>query len=258
VRGGSVRCGSVEPPPGGHAQDRHPPSGGRRLRCGLLLCRCPCPAQPCPAQPCPALPCPAQPRYQTRDRQRRGPQGLPHPAEGDAVEHPRHYRRGGKKPAKAQRRVARRQQGRQRRRKAVGHLPRAQQTVQRQRTDFHHQTAPARLRRDDTISRAAGRGANLVRNAHRAKSSSEAGWAAFRTILEATAACAGRRVVAVPPAFTSQDWRGCGERACPSRSRCAPRSAHQVAWSWTAMSMRPRLCNGPGRPFGDARHTLRG
>ncbi len=54
-------------------------------------------------------------------------------AEGDAVEHPRHYRRAEKRLAKAQRRVSRRKKGSHRRRKAVGYLQRAHQTVQRQR-----------------------------------------------------------------------------------------------------------------------------
>src|SRR5262249_12596146 len=50
------------------------------------------------------------------------------------------------------------------------------------------------------------------------KSISDAGWAAFRTILEGKAAYAGRRVVAVPPAFTSQECSGCGERVPKSLS----------------------------------------
>ena len=46
-------------------------------------------------------------------------------AEGEAVENPRHYRRGEKKLAKAQRRVSRRKKGSQRRGKAVGWLAKA-------------------------------------------------------------------------------------------------------------------------------------
>jgi len=139
-------------------------------------------------------------------------------AEGDAVENPRHYRRGEKKLAKAQRRVSRRKKGSHRRRKAVGHLQRAQQTVQRQRQDFHHKTALHLLREHDTIYLEDLRVANMVRNPHLAKSISDAGWAAFRTILEAKAACAGRRVVAVPPAYTTQDCSGCGTRIPKSLS----------------------------------------
>jgi len=139
-------------------------------------------------------------------------------AEGDAVENPRHYRRGEKKLAKAQRRVSRRKKGSHRRRKAVGHLQRAHQTVQRQRQDFHHKTALHLLREHDTIYLEDLRVANMVRNPHLAMSISDAGWAAFRTILEAKAACAGRRVVAVPPAYTTQYCSGCGTRIPKSLS----------------------------------------
>ena len=48
-------------------------------------------------------------------------------------------------------RVSRRTKGSHRRRKAVGRLRRAHQTVQRQRADFHHKTALALLRNDAAI-----------------------------------------------------------------------------------------------------------
>jgi putative transposase len=68
------------------------------------------------------------------------------------------------------------------------------------------------VRQYDVISLEDLRVANLVRNRRLATSISDAGWAQFRTILEAKAACAGRRVIAVPPAYTSQDCSGCGAR----------------------------------------------
>ena len=139
-------------------------------------------------------------------------------AEGDVVENPRLHRRGEKQLKKAQRVVSRRKKGSHRRRKAVGLLQRAHQTVKRQRADFHHKTALMLLRQYDTIYLEELRVANLVRNRHLAKSISDVGWAAFRSILEAKAACAGRRVVAVPPASTSQDCSGCGERVPKSLS----------------------------------------
>jgi putative transposase len=46
--------------------------------------------------------------------------------------------------------------------------------------------------------------ANMVKNHHLAKSITDAGWGAFLTILTYKAACAGRRVIAVNPAYTSQ------------------------------------------------------
>jgi putative transposase len=60
--------------------------------------------------------------------------------------------------------------------------------------------------------------ANMVRNRHLAKSIHDAGWAQFRSILEYKAACAGKRVIAVPARYTSQDCSGCGERVPKSLS----------------------------------------
>ena len=139
-------------------------------------------------------------------------------ADGEGVENPRLHRRGEKQLKKAQRRVSRRKKGSHRRRKAVGNLQRAHQTVKRQRADFHHKTALKLLRDYDTIYLEDLRVANMVRNHHLAKSISDAGWAQFRAILEAKAACAGRRVIAVPPAYTSQDCSGCGARIPKSLS----------------------------------------
>ena len=158
-------------------------------------------------------------------------------ADGEMVENPRLLRCGEKQLAKAQRRVSKRRRvpsaaprlqaqrrvskrkkGSHRRRKAVGNLQRAHQTVQRQRADHHHKTALMLLRQYDTISLEDLRVANMVRNRRLAKSISDAGWAQFRTILEAKAACAGRRVIAVPPAYTSQDCSGCGARIPKSLS----------------------------------------
>jgi len=90
--------------------------------------------------------------------------------------------------------------------------------VQRQRRDFQHKTARALLKQYDTIYLEDLQVRNMVRNPHLAKSISDASWGQFRTILAAKAACAGRRVVAVPPAYTSQDCSGCGERVLKSLS----------------------------------------
>jgi putative transposase len=89
-------------------------------------------------------------------------------------------------------------------------LARAHQKVRRQRQDFHHKTALALVRANDAIYHEDLQTANMVRNHHLAKSISDAGWAAFLSILSFKAACAGRSVVAVPPAYTSQRCSGCG------------------------------------------------
>ena len=51
--------------------------------------------------------------------------------------------------------------------------------------------------------------ANMLKNHHLAKSIADAGWRAFLRILSFKAAEAGKTVVAVPPAFTSQACSDC-------------------------------------------------
>jgi putative transposase len=92
----------------------------------------------------------------------------------------------------------------------VNLLARTHQKVRRRRQDFHHKTALALVRANDTIYHEDLQTANMVRNHHRAKSIADAGWAAFLAILSYKAACAGRSIVAVPPAYTSQRCSGCG------------------------------------------------
>jgi putative transposase len=106
--------------------------------------------------------------------------------------------------------VTRRKQGSNRRRKAVNLLARAYQKVNRQRQDLHHKAALSLVRHYDIISYEDLQTANLVQNHHLAKSVGDAGWSAFVGILSFKAACAGRSVVAVPPAYTSQKCSGCG------------------------------------------------
>ena len=115
--------------------------------------------------------------------------------------------------AKRQRRVSRRKQGSQRRRKAVAIVAKAQQSVRRQRTDFPHKTALQLLRQYDVIYHEDLQVRNLVKNHHLAKSIQDAGWSAFLAflaILNFKAANAGRTVQALDPAFTSQACSGCG------------------------------------------------
>jgi putative transposase len=131
-------------------------------------------------------------------------------SDGARIFSPGWYRRTERALKTAQRRVSRRKQGSNRRRKAVTLLAKAHQKVRRQRQDFHHKTALALVREHDVVYHEDLQTANMVKNHHLAKSISDAGWAAFLTILTYKAACAGRRVVAVNPAFTSQRCSGCG------------------------------------------------
>jgi putative transposase len=130
---------------------------------------------------------------------------------GTRIFHPGWYRKAERALKTAQRRVSCRKRGSHRRRKAVLLLAKAHQTVRRQRQDFHHKTALALVRANDTIYHENLQPANLVKNHHLAKSINDAGWGAFLIILTDTAAGAGRRVIGVNPAYTSQRCSGCGE-----------------------------------------------
>jgi putative transposase len=156
-------------------------------------------------------------------------------ADGEVVDNPRQYRKAEKQLKKAQRRVSRRQQGSKRRRKAVQLLARKHQQVKQQRRDFHHKTALALLQQYDVVYLENLQVRNMVRNHHLAKSISDASWAAFRTILEAKAVCAGRQVIAVPAAYTSQDCSG----VLPNGSRCTQRVAK-------SLSVRTHVCPSCG------------
>jgi putative transposase len=131
-------------------------------------------------------------------------------SDGTRIFSPGWYRTAERALKTAQRRVSRRKKGSHRRRKAVNLLATAQQKVRRQRTDFHHKTALALVQTNAVISHEDLQVRTMVKNRHLAKSISDAGWAAFLTILSDKAACAGRSVIAVNPAFTSQTCSGCG------------------------------------------------
>jgi putative transposase len=152
-------------------------------------------------------------------------------ADGGIVENPGHERKAERALKKGQKRVSRRRKGSKRRNKAVKLLARRYQHIRRQRMDFHHKTALHLLRTYDTIYYEAIQTVNLsarpaplpdgsgsyLRNGARAKaglnkSIRDAGWRRFLTILACKAACAGKRVEAVDPAYTTQDCSGCGER----------------------------------------------
>jgi putative transposase len=132
-------------------------------------------------------------------------------ADGTMIHHPRGSGKAERRRRKtAQRRVSRRTKGSTHRQKAVQLLARAPQTVPRHRRDCHHTVAHQLIQTHDTRSHADLQTANLVTNHHLATLISDAGGSQFLSILAATAAYAGRRVVAVPPANTSQTCSGCG------------------------------------------------
>jgi putative transposase len=131
-------------------------------------------------------------------------------SDGTRIFNPGWYRKAERALKTAQRRVSRRKKGSHRRRKVVKLLAKAYQKVRRQRQDFHHKVALQLVQQHDTIYHEDLQTANMLKNHHLAKSIQDAGWSQFLRILAFKAACAGKRVVAVPPAYTSQICSGCG------------------------------------------------
>jgi putative transposase len=131
-------------------------------------------------------------------------------ANGERIPNPRIFRVAERHLRRAQRRVARRAKGSRRRKKAVRLFAKAHQRVRRVRADFHHKMTLALVRQYDTIYHEDLQPTNMVKNHHLAKSISDAGWSGFLSILSFKAAEAGKIVVAVPSASTSQACSGCG------------------------------------------------
>jgi putative transposase len=133
-------------------------------------------------------------------------------ADGSQIANPRILRVAQMHLKRAQRRGSRRQKGSHRSRKAVKILAKAPATVRRARQDFHHKRALVLVHRRqyDTLSHEDVQPAHLVQNHLLAKSISDAGWSGFLAILSFKAVEAGKAVVAVPAAFTSQAGSGGG------------------------------------------------
>jgi putative transposase len=129
---------------------------------------------------------------------------------GEPIPNPRFYQRAQKQLRKAQRRLSRRVKGSHRRKKARVLVAKAHLKVKRARLDFCHKTAIDLIQRFDVIYVEKLNIGGMVKNHPLAKAISDAGWGLFLSVLRAKAASAGRVVVEVNPAGTSQTCSGCG------------------------------------------------
>lgn len=141
--------------------------------------------------------------------------GLSHFAtlsDGTQIPNPRFLRAGESELSKAQRRVSRRKLRGVNRKRAVKQLALRYLHVQRQRTNFAHGVANGLITQFDTIAIEDLNVRGMVRNHKLAKSISDAGWTIFTNILTYKAENAGRELVKVNPAYTSQTCSVCGAR----------------------------------------------
>ena len=139
-------------------------------------------------------------------------------SEGNTVANPRHLRKAEKRLKKLHRRLSRKQKKSENRKKARKQLAKAYLKVQRQREDFARKTANALVSSHDLIAYEHLRIANLVKNRKLAKSISDASWGRFLSWLNYYGRVHNIPVIAVEPAFTSQDCSACGTRVKKSLS----------------------------------------
>jgi len=133
-------------------------------------------------------------------------------SDGEKVPNPRWYQNAQKKLRRQQRRMSRKQKGSSNWRKAVQVGARHHLHVSRQRKDVLDKIVYRLITDYDFIAVEQLQIQNMVRNRHLAKSIMDAGWGYFRERLHAKAAEAGRVVVEVAPAYTSQTCSACGQR----------------------------------------------
>src|SRR5216683_1975034 len=131
-------------------------------------------------------------------------------SDGTEIANPRHFRAAERRLRLAQRKLARRSKRSRRRLKARQEVARVHIHIANQRRDFHHQTAHALV---DTYGLIAVEDLNVkgLAASMLAKSVHDAGWSQFVSILSNKAACAGRTLVKVNPAGTTQRCSACGE-----------------------------------------------
>ena len=131
---------------------------------------------------------------------------------GDAIPNPRFSRTDEKALAKAHRRMSKEGKGtpaRRKRRKVVAHI---HEHIANRRLDFGHQHSRRIVNQYGVI---AVEDLNVKRMMHQhclAKSIADVAWNQFTACLAYKAANAGRKYVAVNPAYTSQDCSKCGHR----------------------------------------------
>ncbi len=131
---------------------------------------------------------------------------------GKFIDNPRFFRKDEKALAKAGRKQAKTKKRSAARRKANKVLSRIHERIRNRRHDFVHQTARRIVNRFGVIAVEKLNVKNMLGNHCLAKSISDASWSMFRIVLTGKAESAGREVIAVNPAYTSQDCSVCGYR----------------------------------------------
>lgn len=129
---------------------------------------------------------------------------------GGVIANPRYFRKSLKNLASKQQALSRCKRGSHRRSKARRSVAQTHRRIRNQRADFLHKESRKLVNEYGTIVFEKLQGANMVHNHSLALSISDAGWGQFVAYTTCKAENAGRRVVTVSPAYTSQVCSSCG------------------------------------------------
>jgi putative transposase len=133
-------------------------------------------------------------------------------SDGQAIENPRFFRAEEKALAKVQRRHAKRAKGTPQRRKHRKVVARVHERIAWKRENFTHQQSRKIVNAYGIIAVEDLMVNRMLHNHCLAKSIADASWSAFFSQLSSKAEEAGRRLVKVNPAYTSQTCSQCGHR----------------------------------------------
>lgn len=131
---------------------------------------------------------------------------------GDVVDNPRFFRKEERALARAQRRMAKEVKETPEHAKARKVVARTHERIANRRNNFSHQSSRRIVNRFGFIAVEDIHVNRMVHNHCLAKSISDAAWSGFLQNLTYKAEWAGRQVVAINPAYTSQNCSKCGHR----------------------------------------------
>ena len=131
---------------------------------------------------------------------------------GQQIDNPRFFGQDEDELAKAQRKLDKAAKGTPARVKARKVVARVHERIRFRRHDFAHQLARRLVSHYGLIAVEDLTINGMVHNRGLAKSIHDAAWSQFRQVLSYKAEEAGRTLVAVNPAYTSQDCSQCGHR----------------------------------------------
>jgi putative transposase len=131
---------------------------------------------------------------------------------GETVDNPHFFQGEEKALAKAQRNLAKAEKGTPERAKRRQVVARVYERIAWRRGDFAHQQSRRVVNRFDLIAMEDLTVKQMVHIHCLAKSIHDVAWSQFADYTAVKAAWAGRRYVAVNPAYTSQTCSGCGHR----------------------------------------------